>query len=870
MKKITLLLNLMLVTLAIQAQNCPEATLPYSESFDNTNSTNIPPCTTQQLVTGSAWDVAPAPADGYSGSVLRYQASDQQANSWFYSKAIYLNAGSYYKLNYLFGNDSFTTFESFAVALATYPNPGATYTILEQHYTVTGASVSHSSIPSFTVSQSGTYYIGINATSQANQGQLYIDDLTISELICPNPTSVRVAGLSESAATISWTRPADMPSPNGYYYAWSISNTLPESSTFTNQTSIYLSNLTPDTEYYFFVRSECNQGSGEWSEGFAFTTSQCDAADLPYTLNFEYLTFPELPLCTSIETISGNDWVTQQSYNSDLGGILKYNGNDEDANAWFFTRPVDLVAGQYYKINYGFTTSTDSASQDFKITIGSNPSSQAALITVAEHTDVTNTSMQYAMTSAISVPQTGRYYVGINVTSAANHGNLFLDNIIIDNWGVCERPMQSRVSNTSDTSALVSWMNSWSIDIASGYTYAYSTTNSIPLNGTFTAENNIQLTNLEPNTTYYFFVRTNCGPVESDWNSFLTFKTAPCTAVNLPYAIDFEAYTAPAFDDCLTLVGNTEYMPYVENNPGYGFTNNTFTFPAAVDVNGGLQLISRGVYLDSGKYYRVSYRYGTNNTNGTGSLDVWMYDNYNIANLNSVAFRVGSHYHIEGNTQNTRIINTVRPQQSGIQYFTFKGYGNYGEDKIFVDDFQVEELYCEEPTLPALSPVNTNSVSISWNAPELITEGVAYRYQYYNSTSDTPPSEGTNTSNTTVRLNNLIPNNVYYLFVRTSVDQTVFSDWITIPYTTTGILNTIDTITKAVVVYPNPVKDILNINGADIINNIELYNVTGQLVYRANTNAKDATVNMENFPAGVYMLTLYSNGAVKKQTIVKQ
>ncbi|KGO85051.1 hypothetical protein Q765_18080 [Flavobacterium rivuli WB 3.3-2 = DSM 21788] len=598
---------------------------------------------------------------------------------------------------------------------------------------------------------------------------------------------------------------------------------------------------------------------------------ECSPVTLPYTENFDNVVFPALPECTSIQTISGTDWVTGHGFHNPTDFMLQYIGNDEDADSWFFTRPITLIAGQYYKLKYTYWTHSNETSQNFKVTLGTAPNAEGVMTIITQHTDVSGTLSTTTMAPAISVAETGTYYIGINALSEANQGDLIIDNIEINSWGSCERPLQSRVSNVSDTGALVSWMNSQTMETVSGYTYAYSTTNSTPLNGTFTANNNIQLTNLEPNTTYYFFVRTNCGPVDSDWNSFLTFTTAPCPAVNLPYTIDFESSTAPAFDECLTPVGNETYMPYVENNPGYGFTSNTLTIPSSVNVNGSLQLISRGVYLEQGKYYRVSYKYGLNTANTSATLRAWMKDNYNISNLNSTTFNIGWHQQVEDNSPHLYSLNTLTPLRSGIQYFSFEAYSISSEEKVYVDNFLVEELLCEKPELPTLSPVNTSTVFISWAIPNLVTEGVAYRYQYNNSTSDTPPSEGTNTSNTTVRLNNLTPDTTYYLFVRTSVDQTVFSDWITIPYTTTGIILENNAAVKSnVITFPNPVKDILTINGTDTIDKVELYNITGQLIYSNKINAKDAVVHMEKFAAGVYTLSVYSNGAIKKQTIIKQ
>lgn len=77
--------------------------------------------------------------------------------------------------------------------------------------------------------------------------------------------------------------------------------------------------------------------------------------------------------------------------------------------------------------------------------------------------------------------------------------------------------------------------------------------------------------------------------------------------------------------------------------------------------------------------------------------------------------------------------------------------------------------------------------------------------------------------------------------------------------------------------YPNPVRSELYLKWENSKNTsvvkIELYNNGGQFVNRIPIaqGSKDAAINFESYPTGVYMLTLiYGNGEKKTLTIVKQ
>jgi hypothetical protein len=84
------------------------------------------------------------------------------------------------------------------------------------------------------------------------------------------------------------------------------------------------------------------------------------------------------------------------------------------------------------------------------------------------------------------------------------------------------------------TTATLSWSDA-SFAPSSIYEYAFSTSNVTPASGTTIAgATSVNLTGLIANTTYYYWVRTNCGGSnQSSWAGPSTFYTDPLDVVNL-------------------------------------------------------------------------------------------------------------------------------------------------------------------------------------------------------------------------------------------------------------------------------------------------------------------------------------------------
>lgn len=70
--------------------------------------------------------------------------------------------------------------------------------------------------------------------------------------------------------------------------------------------------------------------------------------------------------------------------------------------------------------------------------------------------------------------------------------------------------------------------------------------------------------------------------------------------------------------------------------------------------------------------------------------------------------------------------------------------------------------------------------------------------------------------------------------------------------------------------YPNPVKDILNISYIHNITDVEIYNLLGQQVLVKRINANQSKVDMASLPKGTYMVKVKADEKVKTIKVIKE
>lgn len=333
----------------------------------------------------------------------------------------------------------------------------------------------------------------------------------------------------------------------------------------------------------------------------------------------------------------------------------------------------------------------------------------------------------------------------------------------------------SFTGNGSFDSASLSWSG-----FSSGYDVFYSTSNTLPTTPTPQIVNNAgttaTVTGLANSTTYYMWVRSNCGGGDfSAWAGPVTVNTI-CPPTTITYFENFNGLNL-VLPTC-TSATSSAWQTNITN--GNLFTNAE-----------GTTFFTRGVTLTAGQPYRLSYDYSTNG-NGTADLAV-AYGTTNFAPTPS-NITTGIAYHSGFSNIQFNIVNFT-PLVSGTYYigFTLDYLSDPAGGAMNLDNVRLELETCLQPTGLAVTAgtINEFGATLTWNVPS--TGVPSNGYEYFVSTVNTPPGFNDVASGavatTSVVLNTLSPGTQYYVWVRGNCGGQK-SVWINVPVTFTTLTST--------------------------------------------------------------------------------
>lgn len=353
-----------------------------------------------------------------------------------------------------------------------------------------------------------------------------------------------------------------------------------------------------------------------------------------------------------------------------------------------------------------------------------------------------------------------------------------------DAYSTCAPPVLQAATNITANGVTLNWAASSSSQAATYGVYYSTSSTAAPTPTTAPMINNISgvstpVSSLTSNTTYYYWVRTNCGgaTAESVWSFVGTFKTAcgPMTSMSE----NFDSYaTGTTLPDCWVRNFVNGTMSISSSSPASGTRNiyqtNSSTQTASTVVLPEFSNVNAGTHWLRLKA-RVSAATGTLNvgyvTNPTDASTFVLIQALSIANTS----------YTSANSEYTVIVPSTVPANARLAVRnTADGKGYYWDDVIW------EAVpSCFTPTALATSAVTANSATLSWTAP---ANAPANGYEYAYTTANTAPTgAGTSNAGTSVTLSLPSPSTTYYLWVRSKCTTTDLSAWVSIPVVTKAI-----------------------------------------------------------------------------------
>lgn len=762
---------------------CDAANVPYFENFESITTPALPTCMATNATTGNLWNTFTTNGT----KVARYlYHSSQAANSWLYTQGINLTAGQSYRVTYKYAKSG-TYSEKIKVAYGTATNAASMTTVIATHDPIAATTFSTNFVD-FVAPTSGVYYIGFNSFSAANLGSIYIDDILV-ELTptCEVPGIATISDITPNNATATWRTSVSNPT-DGYAYYVSTSNVAPTSTagfTSTVDTTAVITGLNDNTTYYVWTVAVCGAGDSSAIVGPRSFTTECNATNVPYYENFESVTTPALPECTSvINNGTGNLWKTSSQTTLGFSSkVLHYAYNANAANTWFYTKGINLTAGTSYRIKYLYGKSNSSA-EKLKVMYGTTKSAAGMVNLITDHTTVPNP----AQTNQVDfVPTTsGVYYFGFQAYSASNLWNIYVDDISIELTPTCEQPGIATITNIGGNSATATWISS-STNPANGYVYYVSTTNTAPTASsvvTATTDTTVALTGLTANTQYYVWTAAVCSATDtSAWSGPRSFTTACDAITSIPWLENFDAMStlgASIVPSCWSTVTGSKAWNST-NSTSTTFPNSGANYMRIAWSNTtASQLWTPRFELQAGTSYRLSFYYNTGQSNNPTGWTGKVFVN-NSASL-TAATELSTFVTATTNTNGQYVRYNVdyTPTTTGEYTFAISVSSTSAPYYFGVDDVSLDFTpTCAEPN-QVTSTISNNAATITWTASPSPTL-VGYNY-YYSTTNTAPtattvPSGSTNASTNTATINGLTQNNNYYVWVRSICSGSDTSAW---------------------------------------------------------------------------------------------
>lgn len=633
---------------------------------------------------------------------------------------------------------------NYKVMIGTDPTDATTFTDLQTWTELTLNSVQQEyeqkvvNIPAANVGL--PRYIAFVMTNN-NGDRWLIDEVQVVEQ-CFVPTAL-AANPSGTSAVLNWTSTSTNFEVEVLPFA---DNATGVGVATTGTTYTTPATLTPSTAYKYYVRAVCAEGNySPWAGPFAFNTSQI-AGTLNFSDGFEG------PLQWSfVNGTQVNQWVYGTA-TANGGTHSLYISNDGTSNAYTVS-PTQSVVTAYRDIQMPAAVDQLTLSFDWKGQGESIYDYLRVWLVPVSYTPVAGTQTTAANSGGIQIGgnlnlsgawQTNTSTINAaafagtvrrlvfewrNDTSAGTQPPAAIDNINLS-LITCPAPTNLAISNVTQNSATFSWTGPTSVSPT--FDFYYSTNNTAPTAVTTPTANvtlpGVTLPGLSPTTTYYYWVRSNCGTGDtSTWVGPITFTTTQVPAT-LNYTQNFEGVHNFAFDNgtqtnkwtvgTATSNGGTHSL-YITNDNGVSnaYTISPFANSSTVHAYRDILIPAGTAEVD------LSFDWKSVGESCCDYLRVWMVPaSYTpVAGTlmtagNSGGVQVGGNFNVTSAW--TTYTNTINVSGYAGQIrrlvFEWRNDGSLGtQPPAAVDNIVMSIVTCPKPTALATA-VTSTSANLSW------------------------------------------------------------------------------------------------------------------------------------------------------------
>lgn len=616
---------------------CSAMPRPYTETFDDLESSIVPPCFT---LSGKVTDNTAtyiSTVSGISGKVLRLSQVDVTYNNYCALPLVQCNSVKdlQLKMQVMPGSWGSATSKSiyfYEIGVMTEPADPSTYVaVLTDSVVADGSKVpidKRYTFDNYAGDELGNMgkYIAIRvlpdrsvSLNKEYTGSIYIDNIEIGDKeLCLQPTELRVAEYDKDTVCLTWK--AEDQTGTFRVRVFTDAEAGPETfvtEQLVNDTTVaVLKGLNGNTLYYASVRHECggDNGNSKWSTFISWRSDCEDIQTLPYVDDFEYGVTGIVPYCwASIKKTydpsdghgGGTSTLDAKIAKSDDNAYLSIEGSTTSGKPYAQAITPQLDIDNLSNALIYFDVKASSADAQLRIEAMESTAEDAATIVIHTIAGIQSNKWQTVYLDLADYYTSAQPYKYLRLAPVAGK-TVYIDNLhittnkaeVLPVSEVAVKDLSLRetsvdISFTESTPGVAQWI------VEYGPTgYEAGTGTSVTLDTTY-----CRLTGLQPATAYDVYVR---GNVEgSPLVGPLKFTTTKASAT-LPYYYGFE-----------DAAENADLWTLYNNNANDKEAPNTFTFGPAANVDG---TGTTSLYIQ----HNGEYGYIVKDENGdVGTSHVW-------------------------------------------------------------------------------------------------------------------------------------------------------------------------------------------------------------------------------------------------------
>ncbi|MCU7615922.1 fibronectin type III domain-containing protein [Chryseobacterium sp. PBS4-4] len=694
-------------------------------------------------------------------------------------------------------------------------------------------------------------------------------------------TGLASSALTPDTATISWTASTTAPG-NGYEYYYSTSSTAPLSTTTPSGSvtagviTANLSGLTPSTQYYYWIRGNCNgTDKGVWSSSANFTTlGLCPTVTAPAANAVGVSTTPTITW-TAINGATG--YIVKVGTTSGGTEVGNFNVTGGTSTSYPITTPLNNSTNYYYSVT-AYTATTAAPATPCTVRVFQTVCPAITALPWTENFDSMSTVGSGIFPTCWGQTQGSKSWVTSNAAYTSVNDPLSAPNYATIAW--------------SNTTASILWSPAFQLTAGVSYDYSFffagdtytgwtgdvvqntsqSATGATVIGSTFIASSTTSTSTYAkvkrtfvPTTSgvYYFGVRviSNSTPTYLGVDDFRFETTPTCveptavTASNITTTTADVAWTAPS-----TVPANGYEIYYSTTSTAPGATTPATTTSTTTSK-------SLSSLLPSSTYY-VWVR----SVCSTTDKSAWsMYGSFATA--------CGVVSNLSENFDNTSSSGNILPNcwskivTGSANSYVQAGTVMSGPNNLYIYASAATETCIVK--LPQISTLSSGNYSIAFKGRANFTAGGVVQIGYMTDASNASTFVvlGTYTASSTTVIDNFVlpivgvPAGVTTLALKHTGNPAYSVILDDVKYDMTSVLATGETTNvknNNIKVYPNPFADVLNISDVKNVKSVSVIDIAGRLV--KTIEKPSSALQLGELKSGMYIVVLNMNDG-SKQTI---